>query len=61
MLFGLNKPRHLYAVLKATPGETTKIADDDGFVVEIADAVCVLRSKDWADVREHLAKMLDEF
>lgn len=61
VLFGLNKPRHLYAVLKATPGVTATIADDDGYTVEVENAEVVMTSKEWADVRERLTGMLVEF
>lgn len=61
VLFGFNKPRHLYAVLKPTPGATATVADDDGFAVEVAGATVVMTSKDWADVRERLTEILTEF
>ncbi len=61
VLFGLSKPRHLYAVLKATPGETATIMDDDGFEVQVPNAEVVLTSKDWVSVKEQLKIMIKAF
>jgi hypothetical protein len=61
VLLGLNKPRHLYAVLKGTPGETAVITDEDGFNVEVDNATVVMTSKDWVAVREQLSRILEEF
>lgn len=58
VLFGLSKPRHLYAVLKATPGGIATVTDDDGFTVTVMDAKVVKTSKEWADVRDMLSGML---
>lgn len=61
VLLGLNKPRHLYAVLKATPGGVATITDDDGFEITVPGATVVMTSKDWVAVRERLTEMLIEF
>lgn len=61
VLFGFSKPRHLYAVLKATPGGEATITDDDGFEVTVPNAEVVMTSKDWVAVRERLTDMLNEF
>lgn len=58
VLLGLSKPRHLYAVLKPAPGATARVVDDDGFTVEVLDAVLVLTSKEWEDIKTALVTLL---
>lgn len=58
VLLGLAKPRHLYAVLKPTPGAVARVRDDDGFEVEVADADVVVTSKEWEPIREKLNELL---
>ena len=59
VLFGLAKPRHLYAVLKPTPGAMDSVTDDDGFRVEVEGAEVLLMSKDWAEIRDKLLEVSD--
>lgn len=58
VLIGLNKPRHLYAVAEAAPGEIGVVRDDDGFEVEVRDVRVVMTSKDWEEVKQELARRL---
>lgn len=57
VLLGLAKPRHLYAVLKPTPGALDSVTDDDGFNVVVEGAEVVVASKEWPVIREKLLEM----
>jgi len=59
VLLGLAKPRHLYAVLKPTPGVVDGVTDDDGFRVEVEGATVLVSSKEWEVVRDKLLELLE--